>query len=155
MGAYFFTVSVTLHLYWHCHNTCEELFSDSEHVEDGRVSPEIPIQQSTSLTLCPRWCYEEGLVKRPKTRVTVAESEESEEDDSEHRKGRHFCKVKDAVQESQGHSPEGSIREIKLLLQAVSKKVDCNERCLKEIQEARCVCVRARAHSFNSRIILC
>lgn len=120
-----------------------DLFSDTEKNDflpddgDGRVSPEIPIQKSFSIV--PKWCFEEGLVKRPGA-GSKSDSETSSEEDVPRKKRRVRSKGK-------GPSPnlEDAVYDIKALLQAVAKKVDRNERCLKELQESRLVCVNRKS----------
>ena len=52
-----------------CASGSEELVSGSHNENDEPMSPEIPVQskrkETNSLSLVPRWCYEEGLVKKP------------------------------------------------------------------------------------------
>ena len=114
----------------------DELFSDTEKNllpddGDGRASPEIPIQ-SKSLSIVPRWCFEEGLVNKP---GAGSESDSSEED---------VPRKKRCVRREKVSRPklEEDIQDIKALLQTVANKVDRNKRCLKELQESRLVVCR-------------
>lgn len=104
----------------------EELFSGRSEDEEP-ASPEIPIQsklkESCSLSSVPRWCYDEGLVKKPQSKVASKSNG----------KGRRT--VPSSGSESDADEVKESLKEIKSVLKTLSERVGKNDDRLKELQE--------------------
>ena len=96
-----------------------ELFSE----DDDPASPETPVQsqrkESCSLPLVPRWCFEEGLMK--KRQITSKG------------KGRRIIPTSDS--EADSDEVKESLKEIQSVLKTLSERVGKNDDKLKELQE--------------------
>lgn len=142
--------------------TCEnasasdDLFEESDERGGRDLSPEIPCQNRSPLSVVlehnrspsgntlPRWCLEKyypdkvaGTSRRKACDTGSSESDGESIHNTPRRrrnKSRRLSTSPKAMDDSQLYA---SILEIKSLLGTICKKVEKNERCLKELQEAR------------------